>query len=81
MLRGTAVSLSIALQNPTIGVASVVISPLNPSFSRSRWVRRFLERVAGMIRSHFFPSYFSSYAGMAMCAAMTVSVPASIISS
>ena len=78
---GTAFFLSSALQNPTIGVASVVISPLNPSFSRRRCFIRFLDNVAGMILSHGFLSKYSSYAGIAICAAITVRVPASIISS
>ena len=38
-----------AAVNPTIGVASVMTSPLNPNLSRSKFTKSSLEREAGTI--------------------------------
>ena len=63
---GTAFWRSSAQVNPTIGVASVVINPLNPNCSRSSFCNIFFDNVAGITLSHGLPSNFSSYAGNAI---------------
>ena len=58
---GIAIFLGMALVKPTIGVASVVISPLNPRRPRKRPVISSLERDAGMSVLLLSASLFISF--------------------
>ena len=70
MVYGTASLLFIAEQNPTIGVASVIVSPLNPSSVLNKSLISLELNVAGMLSPE--------YAGKAICPTMTAFEPKSI---
>ena len=78
---GIASERFIGVLKPIIGVASVTIMPLYPSFPRSNPCRITLDSVAGRISSSFSSGLkYLLYAGCRICPAMMDKVPASTTS-